>query len=73
MKIGSDIVTFFVFYMDDDDTSVLNLSNYNKDGAPEAPHFAWVLLEAQIVTAPPPLPPLPPLKKLRVATHQLRN
>jgi hypothetical protein len=23
----------------------LNLSNYNKDGSPEAAHFTWVLLE----------------------------
>ena len=29
----------------DDDTSVLNLSNYNTDGSPEAPNFTWALLE----------------------------
>jgi hypothetical protein len=31
----------------DDDTSrhLLNLSNYNKNESPEAPHFAWILLE----------------------------
>jgi hypothetical protein len=45
MKIGSDIVNFFVFHLHDDDTSkhVLNLTNYNKDASPEAAHFSWVL------------------------------
>ena len=45
MKIGSDIVNFFVFHRHDGDTSkyVLNQSNYNKDGSPEAPHFTCVL------------------------------
>ncbi len=48
MKIGSNIVNFFVFNKnahDDDDTSKHNLSNYKKDGSPEAPHYTWVLLE----------------------------
>ena len=36
MKIGSDIVYFFVFFST---PQVLNLTNYNKDGSPEAPHF----------------------------------
>ena len=45
MKIGSDIVNFFVFYKHDDDASKHNLSNYNKDGSPEAPLMTWVLLE----------------------------
>ena len=24
-------------------STVLNLSNYNKNGSPEAPHFTWVI------------------------------
>jgi hypothetical protein len=32
----TDILNFF---------ALLNLSNYNKDGSPEAPHSTWVLLE----------------------------
>jgi hypothetical protein len=45
MKIGSDIVNFFVFHKHDGDTSkyVLNQSNYNKHGSPEAPRFTCVL------------------------------
>jgi hypothetical protein len=45
MKIVYDIVNFFVFYKHNDDTSKHNLSNYNKDGSPEAPLFTWFLLE----------------------------
>jgi hypothetical protein len=50
MKIGSDIVSFFVFYEHDDDTSsnVRNLNNYNKDGSPEAALFTWGTLRGKL-------------------------
>jgi hypothetical protein len=52
MKIGSDIVSFFVFYEHDDDTSsnVRNLNNYNKDGSPEAALFTWGTLRGKLAS-----------------------
>jgi hypothetical protein len=46
IKVGSDIFNLFVFYKNDDETSKNSflMSNYNKDGSPEAAHFAWELL-----------------------------